>query len=259
MNLNLKSKMTTRYIALIAIFSALYSILRLVPMGPMIGLSQSFSVSDSLAPLYGIILGPYAGGLSIIIGTFTAMAMGKPVMFLGLDFLPAFVNAVAVGFLIKRKWAPVVLLYVVLLSIFLLSPYSLLTVQIGSVPIPFMWLHIVALLVLVSPLSFKAISNIKKFKIAYMALSVGILAFIGTMLQHLTGNLLFQLVFGQPIGGYNVAVFHGYWNLIFYAYPVERMVLVIITVIVGVPLIRVLKKSVLPFGDPTAEKPKQTT
>ncbi len=248
----------TKTIALIAIFSALYSILRYIPMGPMIGLSASFSVSDALAPLYGIILGPYAGGLSVIIGTFTAAAMGKPLVFLGLDFLPAFVNAVAIGFLIKRKWIPVALLYAILLGIFVVSPYSLLTVQVGSLAIPFMWMHIVALVVLVSPLSFKAISNVKKFRIAYLALSLAVLAFIGTMLQHLTGNLIFQLVLGQPIGGYDVEKFHGLWNLIFYAYPVERIVLVIITVLVGVPLVRSLKKTVIPFEDKATEKPKQT-
>ncbi len=256
-NLNLNKKLTTKYVALIAIFSALYSILRLIPMGPMIGLSQSFSVSDALAPLLGIILGPFAGGISVIIGTFTAAALGKPLVFLGLDFLPAFVNCVAMGFLIKRKWIPVAALYAILLGIFIVSPYSLLTVQVGSLAIPFMWLHIVALVVLISPLSFKAMSNIKKFNIAYLALSVAVLAFIGTMLQHLTGNLIYQLTFGQPIGGYTFNNFAGYWNLIFFVYPIERTVIVLITVLLGVPLIRVLKKSVLPFETPLNEQPKE--
>jgi hypothetical protein len=256
-NLNLNSKLTTKYIALIAIFSALYAILRLIPLGPMIGLSSSFSLSDALAPLLGIILGPFAGGISVIIGTFTAAALGKPLPFLGLDFLPAFVNCVAVGLLIKRKWIPVVGLYAVLLGIFLVSPYSLVLVQVGSYAVPFIWLHIVALAVLISPLSFKAIANIKKFKIVYLAFSVAVLAFIGTMLQHLTGNLIYQLTWGQPIGGLNAAAFQGYWNLIFYAYPVERTIMVLITVLIGVPLIRVLKKSVLPFETPLNEQPKE--
>ncbi len=256
MNLNLNKKVTTKYVALIAIFSALYSILRLVPLGPMIGLSQSFSVSDALAPLLGIILGPFAGGISVIIGTFTAAALGKPLVFLGLDFLPAFVNCVAMGFLIKRKWIPVVGLYAILLGIFIVSPYSLLTVQVGSLAIPFMWLHIVALVVLISPLSFRAITNIKKFKIAYLALSLAVLAFIGTMLQHLTGNLIFQFIFGPPIGGYTITTFQGYWNMIFFVYPIERTVMVLITVLIGVPLIVALKKSMLPFETPLNEQAK---
>ena len=93
----------TKIIAAIAVFSALYAVLRPVPLGPMIGLGQHFSISDFLAPLYGIILGPYIGGFSIIIGTFIGM-LGKPPVFMGFDFLPALINTLSIGFLIKRKW-----------------------------------------------------------------------------------------------------------------------------------------------------------
>ncbi len=223
----------------------------------MIGLSSSFSLSDALAPLIGIILGPFAGGLTVIIGTFSAMALGKAPIFLGLDFLPALINAVAVGFLIRRKWLPVVALYATVLAIFLLSPYTLLFVQIGSIPVPFMWMHIIALLVLLSPLRSVAVNNIRKSNIANLALSIAIIAFIGTMLQHLTGNLLFQLIFGQPIGGYTAETFAGYWTVIFYAYPIERTVMIIIATLIGVPLVKILKQSVLPFEDPTTDKIKK--
>jgi hypothetical protein len=250
----LRPKITTKQIALIAVFSALYAVFRIIPIGPMIGLSSSFSLSDALAPLIGIILGPFAGGATVIIGTFSAMALGKAPVFMGLDFLPALVNAVAIGFLIRRKWVPVVALYATVLAIFLLSPYTLLIVQVGSIPIPFMWMHLIALIVLLSPLRSIAINNIRKSNLAYLAVSIAIIVFIGTMLQHLTGNLLFQLVFGQPIGGYTTATFAGYWTMIFYAYPIERTVMIVIATIIGVPLIKILKKSVLPFDDPTTDK-----
>ena len=74
-----KNAPKTKIIALVSIFTALYAVLRIIPTVPMIGSSGNwFSVSDVIAPLYGIILGPYIGGLSIIIGTFLAMAMGRP-------------------------------------------------------------------------------------------------------------------------------------------------------------------------------------
>jgi hypothetical protein len=248
-----KLKISTKQVALLAVFSALYAVLRIIPLGPLIGLSGSFAVSDALAPIIGIILGPFTGGLSVIIGTFTAMALGKAPIFMGLDFLPAFVNTVAVGFLIRRKWIPVAALYAIVLTIFALSPYTLLTVQVGSIPVPFMWLHLIAFVVLLSPLGFKAVSNVRKSNLAYLALSIAVIAFIGTMLQHLTGNLIYQFTFGT-IGGMDAAAFAGYWNVIFYAYPVERIVMVIIATLIGVPLIRILKRSVLPFEDPTTDK-----
>ncbi len=254
MKLNLTPKFATKYIALIAIFSALYAILRYIPLGPMIGMPATFSFADALAPLLGILLGPFAGGISVIIGTFSAAALGKPLFFLGLDFLPAFLNCVAMGLLIKRKWIPVTILYAVLLGIFLVSPYTLLTVQVGSLAVPFVWLHVVALIVLISPLRAKAVDNIKKFNIPRLTLSLAVLVFIGTMLQHLTGNLLFQLILGPPIGNWTVEQFAATWTLAFYAYPFERLLMVLIAVIIGVPLIVAVKRSLLPFETPINEK-----
>jgi hypothetical protein len=247
----------TKIIASIAVFSALYGLIRLVPLGPMIGLSASFSVSDSLAPLYGIILGPFTGGISVVIGTFLAMAMGKAPAFLGLDFLPGLVNAVALGFLVKRKWKPVVLLNLALLVIFVLSPYSLLIVEIpigtGTLAFPFIWLHMVAFIVLISPLRSKALSWIETLKTAYLPWGLAVIAFIGTMMQHITGNLVFELTWGSPIGGLTAEGFQGIWTVAFFAYPLERAVLVLITVLVGVPLVRILKKSL--FVDSNTKPP----
>ncbi len=256
MNLKLNNKLATKYVALIAIFSALYAILRIVPLGPMVGLQGSFSFSDALAPLIGIILGPFAGGLSVIIGTFTAAALGKPLVFLGLDFLPGFINCVAMGLLIKRKWIPVVALYAILFGIFIVSPYSLLMVQVGALAIPFIWLHIIALIVLLSPLRSKAVDNIKKFNIPRLALSLTVLAFIGTMLQHLTGTLLTEFILGAPIGRMVLADFTALWTGIFYLYPFERILMVLITVVIGVPLIIAIKRSLLPFETPLNEQKK---
>ena len=234
----------TKITAFLIVFSALYAILRPIPMGPMIGLSKPFSVSDFLAPLYGIILGPYVGGLSIIIGTFLGMAMGKGPVFMGLDFLPAFVNTVAIGFLMKRKWAPVVVLNIVLLSAFILNPLTSLFIG----PVPFVWLHIVALLVLISPLGRSAGRWVETLKPKFLTAGLAILAFVGTMMQHLMGNLLYEVVLGQILNVFSPSDFATtIWPGAFVLYPWERLVLVILSVVVGVPLVRTLKKSLLPF------------
>jgi hypothetical protein len=349
----------TKAIATIAIFSALYSVLRILPTVPMIGAQgASFSVSDVIAPIYGILLGPYVGGVTVIIGTFLGMALGKPVIFLGLDFLPALINAVALGFLVKRKWWPVVGLYAVLLAGFLLNPLTTLFINIGEIAIPFTWLHIVALIVLVSPLGYKAgkwVGDIPEEKMAkdtagylvslvsgvigvlfgaflliityllpdlfaepLVGFTIGILsiiggtivifaasklnsnpqnhkkwgktiivisligigtilgivggifalkykprslpnqkervikaskfiigffnlALIGTMMQHLMGNILFETILAQPIGYIERAAYPAIWGGIFFVYPVERFALVLLAVVIGTPLVRVLK------------------
>lgn len=232
----------TKIIASIAIFSALYAILRPVPLGPIIGLGKTFSVSDFLAPLYGILLGPYIGGLSIIIGTFIGM-LGKPPVFMGLDFLPALVNTLAIGFLIKRKWFPVILLNLFLLILFIINPFT--TVFIG--PVPFFWLHIISLLVLISPIGRNAGKWVKTLDPKNLTIGIGILAFIGTMMQHLTGNLLTELIFGYVLAN-DVDFFTTIiWPSAFLLYPWERLALVILSILIGVPLVRTLKKSIFPF------------
>jgi hypothetical protein len=241
----------TKITAFLIVFSALYAMLRPIPMGPMIGLSKPFSVSDFLAPLYGIILGPYVGGLSVIIGTFLGMAMGKAPAFMGLDFLPALVNTVAIGFLMKRKWAPVVVLNIILLVAFILNPLTSLFIG----PFPFVWLHIVALLVLISPLGRRAGQWVETLKPKFLTAGLAILAFVGTMMQHLTGNILTEVVLGQVVGSISSETFSTViWPSAFVLYPWERLVLVILSVVVGVPLIRTLKKSLLPFQKPPSQE-----
>jgi uncharacterized membrane protein len=243
----IKEAANTRTIALIAIFTALYVVLRIIPSVPMIGASgASFSLSDIIAPIYGIILGPYIGGLSVIIGSFLAM-FGKPPVFLGLDFLPATVAAVSLGFLIKKKWVHVIALNVILLAVFLIHPNTSVLIDISTVSLPFAWLHIVALAVLISPLGRKAAQWVNTNDATRTATGIAILVFVGTMMQHLTGNLLFETVMAKPIGFIEVAAYPGIWTSIFLVYPVERFALVALATIVGTPLLRILKKtSILP-------------
>jgi len=246
----IKNAARTKIIAFVSIFTALYAVLRLIPTVPMIGASgATFSLSDVIAPLYGVILGPYIGGFSIILGTFLAMAMGKPVVFMFLDFLPATVGAVALGLLIKRKWALVVILNIVLLAAFLIHPLTSVFVNItmGSTTFsfPFAWLHIVALAVLISPLGRKASQWVDRLMTTKIATGLAILVFVGTMMQHLMGNLLYECILGQLLGLIPPEAYPDNWTVIFPLYPIERLALVALAVVVGIPLLRVLKNSFL--------------
>ncbi|HDQ05231.1 MAG TPA: hypothetical protein ENN36_00720 [Candidatus Bathyarchaeota archaeon] len=247
-----KETSRTKIIAITSIFTALYAVLRIIPTVPMIGASgASFSLSDIVAPLYGLILGPYIGGLSIIIGSLIAF-FGKPPVFLGLDFLPATVAAVSLGLLIKRKWIPVIALNLVLLVAFLLHPNTSVFVNVPlsgmAIPLPFAWLHIVALLALISPLGRKAVEWVSTPTAAKAATGIAILFFIGTMMQHLTGNLLFETVMAYPIGTIPIEAYPGIWTSIFFVYPIERAALVVLGTIIGTPLLRVLKNTLLANG-----------
>jgi hypothetical protein len=225
----------------------------------LIGGGGYLSFSDFLAPILGILLGPYLGGLSVLIGNFGAIGLGRPTMFLGLDFLPDFVGAVSVGFLMRRKWLPVVALNAGLLLLFFVDPLTSIFVTIPgtSISIPFAWMHIAAFIVLLSPLGRKAAKWVETAnKTELVAGGLTILTLIGTMMQHLTGNILFEFVFGQispPI--IPAAAWPTEWALVVLAYPVERTILIISAVLVGTPLIlAVTKNSLLKIGK--QEQPK---
>jgi uncharacterized membrane protein len=242
----LKKFTNPKTIALIAIFTALYAVLRVVPTLPMIGSSGNwFSLSDVIAPIYGIVLGPITGGISIVLGTFLGMVMGRPVVFMFLDFLPATVGAVSLGLLMKKKWIYAVVLNVILLAAFLIHPNTSVFVNYSGFLLPFAWLHIVALCVLISPIGRKLTSWVNTNDATKIAVGIAIMFFVGTMMQHLMGNLLYETIMAEPLGFIPVASYPANWALIFPIYPIERLILIIIGTLVGTPLLRVLKNTSL--------------
>ncbi|MBS7658869.1 MAG: ECF transporter S component [Candidatus Bathyarchaeia archaeon] len=232
----------TKTLMLIAVFSALYFVLRMIPTFPMIGVSGgSFALADILAPLYGLILGPFIGGFSIIIGTFLAILAGKPIVFMGFDFLPALMNALIIGLIIKKKPVLAISLNALIFVLFLLHPYTAITVPIKfsqfETQFFFPWLHLIAFIILVSPVREKTVKWLSE-SLKTKIIAVSILTLIGTMVQHLTGSLLWETIYGIFMGKAPEA-FKLLWRAIFWVYPFERVFIVIISVIIGVPLLKV--------------------
>ena len=233
----------TKQIALLTIFTALYIVLRFIPFSILIGPTGGFlSLSDFLAPIIGILLGPYFGGLSVILGNFGAIGLGRPVTFYGLDFLPDFMATISTGFLYQNRrsrWAIVVAINAALLGLFLVNPIT----QIFISTIPFVWLHIVAFIVLLSPLSLMAAKWLQTVDKRKMVFGVAIFAFIGAMIQHLTGNILFETVLAKPIGTIPIAAYPGIWTSVFLVYPIERLILITAATLIGTPLLYLLNKT----------------
>jgi hypothetical protein len=256
-----KNRQRTKEIALLIVFTALYIVLRFVPYSILIGGAGAYlSLSDFIVPIIGILLGPYLGGACVLLGNFGALAFGRPITFAGfggaLDFLPDFVAVVSAGFLIRRKWLPVVALNAVLLGIFFVNPLTSILVTIPATNIVFLfaWMHVVAFILLLSPMSLKAASWVDVAKSTKLVTAgIIIIAFIATMMQHLMGNILFEIAFGQignpPI--IPVVAWPAEWAGVFFAYPVERTILIVSTVLVGTPVIWAVSKN------PHFRQPKQ--
>lgn len=242
-------RQNTRQIAIVATFAVVYFLFRMIPTFSMVGVSGgTFSLADIIAPLYGMILGPFAAAISVTLGTVLAIAFGRPMIFLGLDFLPGAMDALIVGLLVQRKRLAASILYIAFFIAFLVNPYTAIFVPVS---VPFLnlnsfffypWLHLIALMVLISPLSKKAADWVNGASLINLAPGVLILVFIGTLTQHLVGGLVYETVLGMFVGK-APEVFRLLWNIVFWIYPFERMFIIALSTVVGVPLVKALKSS----------------
>jgi hypothetical protein len=233
----------TRTLMLTATLAAVYAVLRIIPTFPMVGVPGArFSASDSVASLYGILLGPYTSMVCIVVGTFIGYFAGRPPVFYGLDFAPAAVNSLIVGLLIRRLRLQALTLYLLLMILFAMHPYTLLTVNVPTatgmgIPFPFFWLHLVGLIVLATPVGGYAVGNLFNRRVGYAALSFSVISLVGTLAQHLTGNILYASII-LPLLSESARV--KAWTLVFWLYPVERLIIVAASTIIGLPVVRAL-------------------
>jgi hypothetical protein len=98
-------------------------------------------------------------------------------------------------------------------------------------------MHLAALIVLVSPLTKNLATRIASHHYASLIRSVAVLAFTGTMIEHLTGGILFATVVGK--GALK------FWPVIFLVYPIERIILVIGATLIGAALLNLLRPAVI--------------
>ena len=226
----------TRQLTLAAVFSAIYVTLRVVPTFSMIGVSGQFTAGDFILTSIAAIAGLWSGTLAVLVGTIVAYPVRPPIFF-SLDFLPAVVNVSLAALLLSGRRLLARGIYVVVLVVFLVSPYSLLY---GYDHVPYVWLHLVALAILLSPVATRIASWISGGGYRRIG-GFASLAFIGTMAQHLAGGLLYELAFGY-VGGVAPAKFAENFAIIFFLYPEERLLVVAISTILAVALFRAFQR-----------------
>ena len=220
-----------RVIPFAATFAAVYGILKLMPISVMIGgAGRVFSTTEFFAPLLGVVLGPYVGAVAAIVGTFLGVMFTGRMNFFGLDFLPILVNVLVLGLLIRRRPVLSIAVYSALLALFFVDPSTLHFVSVSvpgkTVTLPFVWLHIMAWILLMSPLAMKSVRWIEGESEKKRIAASCILSLIGTMAQHLTGTLLFASM-AVPLMGMTPEALRATWVAVFYVYPIERLVVIL--------------------------------
>lgn len=256
-----QSRSIVENLVLTASLSAVYVVFRAIPTFPMFAVpGATFRAGDFVAPLYGIVLGPLIGPMAIALGTAVGFFLGAPPVFLGLDFLPAAVCAAVVGLVTRSRRIEAVLLNIAVIAVFLLLPFSPSLISVGDYQVPYVWLHLVGLALLASPLTTGAAlvvsrnwsfqegeSRFRRILLGYEnpVLAVFVLALAGTLAQHVTGGIITQIVIGlnfnQTPRGY--ATWQDFWTFIFWLYPPERAIITAGATLIAAPAVIALKFS----------------
>jgi hypothetical protein len=228
-------KISTKSTAFIAMFAALYAVLGYVPLFYIFGAyGQFMTAALIIAPVIGIILGPVGGVLAVSIGGLVGMAITGNAPMGIFTFLPGAFDALCVGLAFRGKWYFSAILFSVFIMAFAALP------SIGEARY-FVWFHLVALFLLLSPATTLATQYVRTFNAQKLVLGVGIFAFIGVLIDHIVGSFLYQVAI-TPLAP-------GVWEAVAFIYPVERVLATIVAAIIGAAIIRGVKTTGLTIGE----------
>lgn len=213
--------------SLIAVFAALHVVLYFISFG----LWRNWGIY--LESIEGIILGPQIGFFTAIIGSSVAR-MIKPDPFWMFGIIAEPISVLLAGFLARARWKPVLAIYVIMLSAYLVSPFG------RALPL---WtiLDILFALFLIYPAA-RVSKNLFRTDVKPMSIALVLISFVCVATDSLTRvfllipvglHNLFFTSFDELYGVFVGAAFDSY---------VEDFIVVIVSLIIGVPLLISISK-----------------
>lgn len=224
-------KLTTKDTALTVTFTALYAVFGFIKISPIIGLSgQAITAAAIIAPIIGILLGPYVGTLSTFLG-------GTIGFFLGALSYPSFASGIVAAFcagMVKSgKRIISVLAYLSLLLLFafypIVGPAWLFPLE--------LWFQIAGLIILVSPLQSAAARSLESGSNLKLLLGFFITCLTSTLAGQIAGSLVFEALIP------NATNLLPTWQTLTVLYPVERIVIALSATFIGASLSKVLRST----------------
>lgn len=234
--------LTASDVALTTVFTAYYAVFGFLKISPIIGLpGQAITASAIIAPIIGLLLGPYIGTLSAFLGGIIGFFLGS------LSYL-SFASGIAATFCAGMiRTGKRTLASVFYLSLFLLFAFYPAVGPVWVFPLE-TWFQIVGLLVLVSPLQSKATIFLDSGNNTKLMLGFFSTCLVSTLAGQIAGSLTFEILATDP------RTVIGSWITLTALYPLERIIIAAVATLVGASLARVLKSAHLP---PTIAKTKR--
>lgn len=221
------SRPSTKRVAFVAVFAGLHAILYFMSFG----LWRNWAIY--LEPIEGIVLGPWAGFSAALIGSVLAR-MIKPIDVWMFGIVAEPMGVLACGLLAKGRWRPLMAVYASMLTAYFIHPFG------RWLPL---WtiLDILLALALIYPVA-KIGKSLFEDGVKRLTITLILVSFIGTATDALTR--VFLLI---PAGLYN---FFGWSPELVYSVFVtgaldsyiEDVLVVIVSILVGVPLLIALRK-----------------
>jgi len=228
----------SQFLALVAVFASINVVFDSLMGLPEFSSGVWYSWIFIVEPINGIVLGPYAGFLSSLIG----VMIGHSIYFRDIyEFLFTFgapIGAMVAGFLFRGKWKIVLIYYTTLLGIYFITPIA------WQLPFWGMWdvyLAYAVLLVVAVMMARKGPWNPKSKELLYV---IALCALIG-----LEADILFRIFVFIP--GQTYQLFYGLdakalipvWVEAAAITPIKVAISIIVTTTVGPPLIKVIRKT----------------
>jgi hypothetical protein len=240
-----KTGLTTKNVALAAIFAALYYVLSIATVNisaPGVSAVQ-ISIAALVATVFGLVLGPYLGAFAAFLGAFVAWTLPPSGMAIyGLPFLlsPP-LNALVSGSIYYKKWPIGFGAFAALIIAFMFTePVQPLT-QNWFIALAVLFDKIPALLLIIPLVVFtKWFAASEKGMYAFFF----ILGFVGNQVDNMWGTLAFstQPVYNGIFGLQLIDVRAGFLISPFF-YPAIRLGQAAIVMFIAVALMRTLKET----------------
>jgi hypothetical protein len=219
-------------ISMIAIFGALHAVLYLLSFG----LWRNWAIY--IETIEGIILGPQAGFLAAFLGSLIGRTIRfDPLWIFGIVAEP--ISVLTAGLVSRGKWKPAIVVYAVMLLAYFAHPFG------RMLPL---WtvLDVLLAIVIIYPAA-KLSNGLYQAGLNRLSVSLILTSFVTTATDSLAR--IFLLI---PCGLYTVfsdfgtfANLEAIFTIAAVSSYVEDMVVIIVTLIVGVPLMIALSKSKL--------------
>ncbi len=232
--------MTTRNVALMAIFAALYYVLSLIaPIRIPTGVGNlDITFAALFASVIGLVLGPYLGTASALLGASVAWILppsGGSLYNLPFILSPV-LNALITGLIFYKKWKLAFAIFAALMIAFLFTPPIWPVTENWLIAVAVLFDKIIALF-LILPVVFFA----KKLSFAKASLFYFLLFFIGNEADNMWGSLIFATPPVYGLFGYDVIVVRGFFLASPFLYPAVRLIQALIGMLIAVPLMQAIK------------------